>query len=28
VLTVDGGRVVRIALYWDTARAREAAEQG
>jgi ketosteroid isomerase-like protein len=27
VLTVDGGKVVRLALYWDTARAREAAEQ-
>jgi ketosteroid isomerase-like protein len=27
VLTVDGGRVVKIALYWDTARAREVAEQ-
>ena len=27
VLTVDGGKVVRIALYWDAARAREEAEQ-
>ena len=26
VWTVVGGRVVRLALYWDTARAREAAE--
>jgi ketosteroid isomerase-like protein len=25
VWTVDGGRVVRLALYWDIARAREAA---
>jgi len=24
--TVEGGRVVRLALYWDSARAREAAE--
>ena len=28
VLTVDGGKVVRIALYWDAARAREEAAQG
>ena len=28
VLTVDGGKVVRIALYWDAARAREEADQG
>lgn len=27
VWTLDGGRVVRLALYWDTARAREAAER-
>ncbi len=26
VWTVDGGRVVRLALYWDIDRAREAAE--
>jgi ketosteroid isomerase-like protein len=26
VWTVEGGRVVRLALYWDTARAREAVE--
>jgi ketosteroid isomerase-like protein len=26
VWTVENGRVVRLALYWDTARAREAAE--
>jgi ketosteroid isomerase-like protein len=25
--TVEGGRVVRLALYWDTERAREAAER-
>ena len=28
VLTVDGGKVVRIALYWDAARARVDAERG
>ena len=28
VWTVEGGRVVRLALYWDTARAREASEPG
>ena len=28
VLRVDGGKVVRIALYWDAARAREEADQG
>ena len=27
VLTVDDGQVVRIALYWDTVRAREAAQR-
>jgi ketosteroid isomerase-like protein len=27
VWTVEAGKVVRLALYWDTARAREAAEQ-
>ena len=27
VWTVEGGRVVRLALYWDTARARQASEQ-
>jgi ketosteroid isomerase-like protein len=25
VLTVDGGKVVRLRLFWDTANAREAA---
>jgi ketosteroid isomerase-like protein len=28
VWTVEAGQVVRLALYWDTARAREAAEGG
>ena len=28
VLTVDGGKIVRLRLYWNTANAREAAEQG
>jgi ketosteroid isomerase-like protein len=27
VWSVEGGRVVRLALYWDTERAREAAER-
>jgi ketosteroid isomerase-like protein len=27
VWTIEGGRVVRLALYWDTARAREVAER-
>ncbi len=27
VLTVESGKVVRLALYWDVARAREVAEQ-
>src|SRR5215210_1380524 len=28
VWTIHGGRVARLALYWDTERAREAAERG